>query len=233
MAVDQEGAKVAGDEQVQTNGKAKPTPLTLVVHSTPLYANDVLTYRALDGLLARYHVVRVIAEEGSAVSRYAALWCKQQKVKLVWVIKDANWAERDDRARRWAQIAAEKPHLALFFNAADRWLEAARTLHGAGIPVILVRPSEQNAPIHVSWAPGMTDSVAVPDMRTVARNVRRGRPRKKLSEAEAKRRQDEAKAVWRERQRLKKLAADPRPLAFGGAPEAARQASEDDNGVIG
>ena len=198
-----------------TADKPAPTKVTLVVHSTPMYANDVLVYRTLDEWLARYNVVRVIAEEGSATVKYAALWCKQHKVKLIVVLRDANYAEIHDRARRWNQIAEEKPHAALFFNSADRWLEAARTLHAAGVPVSLVRPSEQNAPIQVAWTPSMTESVATPSMRQVAANLRRGRPKKRLDPQEARRRQDESKRLWNERARLKRLAAHPDRWVFG------------------
>ena len=211
-----EGARVADHEQVQEVRKAKPTPITLACYSTPLYQNDPLFMRTLDELLARYNVVRIIAEEGSAVATMAKHWCKRHKVRLTWILKDAAFAERDDRVRRARYVVEERSALALIFNQFDRVWEIAGILHGGGVPVSIVRPSDDNSPNFVSWRPGMTQGLAVPSMREIARNVRRGRPKKKkLSEAEARERQANAKRLWNERARLKKLAMDPRPLAFG------------------
>lgn len=196
----------------------KPTPISIAIHSTPLYANDVLFRRAMDECRARFNLVRVIAEQGSAVAAMARHWCRRNGVHLTIVLKDESVAEAFDRCRRWSQIVEEKPAAFLVFNSALRWLHAANRLHAAGVPVSLVRPTDQNSPRFITWSPGMADVPATPDMQTVARNVRRARPRKKLSAEEGQRRQKVAKETWREQQRVKRTATGPAGLAFGAIP---------------
>ena len=201
------------------------TPISVAIHSTLLYANDQLFYATMDECKSRFNLVQVIAEEGSAVASFARLWCRRNGAHLTIVLRDASVAEAFDRCRRWTQIVEEKPAAFLVFNSAPKWLAAANRLHAAGVPVSLVRPTDRNGPIYIAWAPGMTDVPTTPDMATVARNARKGRPKRKLSPEEARRRQTVAKQTYREQQRLKRMAASPAGLAFGSIPRRRRKAT--------
>jgi hypothetical protein len=206
--------EVTEDAAEASAEKLRPTRMTIALHSTPLFANADLIYRALDEVATRWNLVRVIAEEGSAASVYARSWCKQKGVRLTVFLRDPSVAERDDRARRWGQVAEERPALMLLFNGASRWIEAATILNEKGIPTSIVQPTAENTPRYVTWAPGMsTQGLAVPSGRAVAQGLRRGRPRSPLTEAERKARKADGRAAWRERKRLeKKLMSRPNPV---------------------
>ena len=190
------------------------TPISVAVHSTPGYFNDALFFRTLDECRARFNLVRVIAEEGSAVAAMARHWCRRNRVRLVIVLPDETVPARFDRLRVWRAIAEMRPACGLFFNQADHFVTKAHALYDRGIPVSLVYPTQDNLPTYTTWSPGVRFP-ATPDIQTVARNVRRGRPRKKLSPEEAARRQREAKVAWRDKNKMiKKLS---QPMAYGGA----------------
>ena len=193
----------------------KPTPVTFAVHSTPGYTNSFFFFHVMDSNLARWNITRILVEQGTAVATMAAHWCKLNGVRLTVVLVDLTVPQIDDRPRRYRQIAEEGPQVALLFNQAGHWLDFAQALHDAKTKVYFVQ-SDAQVPHYVPWQPGMTRMPAVAKEREIAREVRRGRPKKRLTEAERKENKREATARFDEKRRL--LKALSRPMRVNAIP---------------
>ena len=170
-------------EKAMPEAPARPqaTAVTLLVVSTPRYPNDILFFSAMDELLSRYHVARVVAEEGSSVSHLARHWCDRNRVKFVLLLRDPALAPRDDRARRYALMADLKPHAALAFNQFDRFIEWGKVMHAAGIPINMVHADQNNEPVWREWAPGHSIP-QTPSMKWITAPARKARSAQRVSE---------------------------------------------------
>ena len=161
--------------------KPQATAVTLLVVSTPRYPNDILFFSAMDELLSRYHVARVIAEEGSSVAHLARHWCDHHRIRFTLMLRDPALSNRDDRARRYQMMADMKPHAALAFNQFDRFLEWGRVMHDAKVPVTMVHGDQNNEPVWREWAPGHSIS-QTPTMQWVTAPARKARRAQRVSE---------------------------------------------------
>jgi hypothetical protein len=188
--------------------KPAPTPVTFVLHSTSGYQNNYFFARTMDENLARWNIVRVIVEDGSGVTAMAMRWCKRNRVRLTVVIVDLKIAQRDDRKRRYQYMADERPDVVLIFSLPPRWQQFVETLHGAGCPISLVY-SDAQQPRYLRWAPGMTRMPHTIRDSAIATAVRRGRPKKIMTPEQRAERIKDNKALWRERQRIRKALQNP------------------------
>ena len=193
-------------EAPQAPAKPKPTPMTVLVESTELYANDILFFATMNDCFARMDIVRVIATEGTSVSHLARHWCKRNNVKFTLVLLDDGISPRDDRARRIELLSKQGIHFALFFNQFDFFRQFADALHGARVPVNFVHAAdEMNRPKYITWTPGMTNLAQTPTMKDITKPARRARHAQRVTEEHKKQVKRECTARHDEKRRLIKL----------------------------
>ena len=201
MSLDENSDKAIGEAPA----RPQATAVTLLVVSTPRYPNDILFFSAMDELLSRYHVARVVAEEGSSVAHLARHWCDHYRIKFVLLLRDPALAPRDDRARRYALMAEMKPHAALAFNQFDHFLEWGKVMHAAGIPVNMVHADQRNSPHWLEWQPGHSVP-QTPQLRDILQDARRRRgPRERKSEEHKKQVKAECTRRFDEKRRMLKM----------------------------
>ncbi len=166
---------------------------TLIVHSTSGWINNPLFLRTMYENAVSLNVDRLICEEGTAVSHMAVWWSRMQKfrVRTTIVLIDPATPQIQDRPRRYQQMADEGPIAALFFNQAAHWIDFAKVLHERGIPVSFVYPVGESLDYR-TWKPGMTSMPPMTELRDIRRDMRKGRPRKLLTEAEKAERKEHA-----------------------------------------
>ena len=161
--------------------RPQATAVTLLVVSTPRYPNDILFFSAMDELLSRFNVARVVAEEGSSVSHLARYWCDRNRIRFTLILHDPSLSPRDDRARRYQMMADMKPHAALAFNQFDRFLEWGKVMHAARIPVNMVHADQRNSPHWLEWEPGHSVP-QTPSMKWITAPARKARSAQRVSE---------------------------------------------------
>ena len=161
----------------------------------------------MDELLAKYDVARIVAEDGSSVAHLARHWCKRNRVMpFTLVLRDETLAEVKDRPRRHQVMLAQKPHAGLIFNQFDRWLEFAKTMHAAGVPVNFVHATDlYGKPRYIPWEPGMNSIPQTPTVTALRRDWRKGRPKGRVTEEHKKEVKRRCTAAHDEKRRLMKL----------------------------
>jgi hypothetical protein len=188
--------------------------ITVLAHSSPVFAQDTMFFRVMDATLTRYKITRVITEQGSAVAAMAAHWCKLHRVKFVVVLSDPKAAPYDDRFRRYHQMADELPNIIFIFDTFEHMDDfGAVFAESISTPIHLVFTKGMKVHYEV-WAHGMpkprpgqmADSEHSLD---VLRKKVAKKPKRKRTEEEKKAAKAEENALYNAKMKLQRQIKGP------------------------